>query len=388
VDPLAKLVAGRLKEQVPGPHPDPELLAAFAGHALPDADRGKLLQHLGACSDCREILYLAMPDSAEAQRILSFKPKPLPRFALRWGTLAASVAIAGIFFVTGRHRIATTPQQKSTSASYAPSSAQIAKEKRPAELDELRDGRVMRETRTETKTRPAAKHMTAKLQAGLTFDQSEQVHFTAPVVRANRDDSKQDASRRKDKAAATTISGLVNSKSVTNAVTLDTPKSANESVEGSSESVAVAEPKQATAELQLKKSVGGMNRAESAAKVAGGADALALAAPQWTLSGNGEIQRSTDAGETWQKVAVASGTVFRALSAVGTHVWAGGSAGVLYHSADSGQTWIRVEPVSDGHKLTADVTHIDFAEALNGTLNTASGEVWSTSDGGQSWHRK
>ena len=112
-----------------------------------------------------------------------------------------------------------------------------------------------------------------------------------------------------------------------------------------------------------------------------------MPAPRWTLSGNGEIQRSTDGGETWQEAAVASGTAFRALSAVGTHLWAGGSAGILYHSADSGQTWIRVEPVSAGQKLTADVTHIDFADALNGTVSTASGEVWSTSDGGQSWHR-
>ncbi len=155
--PIAKLVSGRLKAQVDGPHPDPELLAAFAEHALPDADRARLLQHLGACSDCREIVYLALPDSAEEQPMLAVKPNRRPMFALRWGTLAASVAIIGIFFVAARHRVFTTPQQKGTTELYAPAHAQIAAEKRPAELDEMRDARVNREKRLETKTRPAAK---------------------------------------------------------------------------------------------------------------------------------------------------------------------------------------------------------------------------------------
>src|SRR5579863_8022398 len=64
MDRMAKLVSGRLKAQAPtGPHPGPELLAAFAENVLPEADRGRLLQHLGDCSDCREVLYLALPDS-------------------------------------------------------------------------------------------------------------------------------------------------------------------------------------------------------------------------------------------------------------------------------------------------------------------------------------
>src|SRR5882724_9048405 len=60
---IAKLVSGRLKTQAAGPHPDPDLLAAFAENALPDTDRARLLHHLGTCPDCREILYLTVPDS-------------------------------------------------------------------------------------------------------------------------------------------------------------------------------------------------------------------------------------------------------------------------------------------------------------------------------------
>src|SRR5258708_21638857 len=99
MDRIAKLVSGRLKARAStGPHPGPELLTAFAENALPEADRGQLLQHLGACSDCREILYLALPVSVPAQKVLVLQPRPFRRWALGWGALVASVAIAAVFF--------------------------------------------------------------------------------------------------------------------------------------------------------------------------------------------------------------------------------------------------------------------------------------------------
>jgi photosystem II stability/assembly factor-like uncharacterized protein len=76
---------------------------------------------------------------------------------------------------------------------------------------------------------------------------------------------------------------------------------------------------------------------------------------------------------------------FRALSAAGADVWAGGNAGMLYHSSNSGQTWARVKPAAPGRKLEADITRIEFSDSLNGTVGTAGGEIWITSDGGHSW---
>src|SRR5258708_5826529 len=95
---IAKLVSGRLQTQVAGPHPDANLLSAFAENALPDVERTQVLQHLGACSDCREILYLATPDSASEQPVLAFRPKRAGGLALRWGALAASVVVVGALF--------------------------------------------------------------------------------------------------------------------------------------------------------------------------------------------------------------------------------------------------------------------------------------------------
>lgn len=107
--------------------------------------------------------------------------------------------------------------------------------------------------------------------------------------------------------------------------------------------------------------------------------------PQWTLSAKGAVQRSFDAGRTWQTVPVAK-AVFRALCSVGTHIWVGGKAGVLYHSADSGLTWMRLTPVSSGRQLGADINQVNFFDPLNGEVGTANSELWTTSDGGQTWN--
>ena len=104
MDPLKKLVADRLGAQVAGqPHPDAELLAAFAENALSPMEREGVLEHLGTCGACREVLFLALPTSSDTQKVLAV-PKPRPRFAIRWATAAACVVIAAAVFV-GRHEL-------------------------------------------------------------------------------------------------------------------------------------------------------------------------------------------------------------------------------------------------------------------------------------------
>jgi hypothetical protein len=110
-------------------------------------------------------------------------------------------------------------------------------------------------------------------------------------------------------------------------------------------------------------------------------------AQQWTLSPAGAVQISNDDGKTWQMVAVAANTSFRALSAVGRSVWVGGSRGILYHSVDAGRSWTPVVPAIQGQKLNSDIARIEFLDSRDGTLNTSNGEIWITHDGGNSWER-
>src|SRR5437667_10591880 len=105
MDGLRKFVSGRLQAPMAGPHPEPDVLAAFAENALLQAERAQLLQHLGACHNCREILYLAAPDSAATQQVLSYQPKRRSWMMFRWGALAASVVIVGVAVTAGHERL-------------------------------------------------------------------------------------------------------------------------------------------------------------------------------------------------------------------------------------------------------------------------------------------
>jgi photosystem II stability/assembly factor-like uncharacterized protein len=146
--------------------------------------------------------------------------------------------------------------------------------------------------------------------------------------------------------------------------------------------------------------------------------------PRWSINASGALQRSLDQGSTWQDVNVAdsltaapasmmlatnkrakelqdkdaennkiersksASIVFRAVSANGPEVWAGGSGGMLYHSTDSGSHWTRVIPSIQGATLTGEITTVAFTDAQHGKVSTSTSELWSTQDGGQTWQKQ
>lgn len=305
---MKKFVSARLQAQVAGPHPAPELLAAYAENSLSARDRHSLLTHLAACSDCRDALYLSMPE-VDTQPVLRPSYKS-PRLAVRWATLAASVAILGAVLLTNREMFYRHPQSIQPYSAAPPE--KIAELKEPLR-DRPADTRSP-EIQAANKVLPPFKHMTAKPQASMQFDQSGEVHFA----------SAQAANSPKQ------ISGA----------------------RVASDEMAVAKDKKAASPVS------------------------------WNLSPNGDVQRSLDLGKTWQNLPVA-GAPFRAITAVGDDIWVGGNAGTLYHSADAGQSWTKIDPVS-----AEDITRIEFSDSQNGLLTTANGRIWSTSDGGRTWHSK
>jgi hypothetical protein len=146
--------------------------------------------------------------------------------------------------------------------------------------------------------------------------------------------------------------------------------------------------------------------------------------PHWTISSTGGLRRSFDGGKTWQDVnvyaklrAFADSTemvstsnsgepakkfsktktttaaseppiLFRSVAAIDNQVWAGASGGLLYHSADAGSSWTSVTPSAHGSTLSGDIIHIEFSDALHGSVATSTAEVWVTGDGGQSWQKQ
>jgi hypothetical protein len=147
-----------------------------------------------------------------------------------------------------------------------------------------------------------------------------------------------------------------------------------------------------------------------------------LATPRWAISSTGALQRSFDAGQTWEDVNVAevalagrlktdstsayqadlqdkklqkkwkkesnAGLVFRAMAAMGAEVWVGGSGAILYYSLDSGVHWTRVLPTEAGTLLTGDVVGVELSDAEHTSVSTSTGEIWITADHGQTWHKQ
>jgi len=141
---------------------------------------------------------------------------------------------------------------------------------------------------------------------------------------------------------------------------------------------------------------------------------------RWSINAMGGLQRSLDQGKSWQDVDVigSAGTssganmrmamkssrekalakdkadmkqapvVFRAVSANGPDVWAGGSSGHLYHSSDAGGHWVQVVPAWSGVVLTDDIVSLQFADPLQGRIVTSSSGIWTTSDAGQTWQKR
>jgi hypothetical protein len=501
---LRRLVSGRLQAQAAGPHPDPDVLAAFAENALLQAERAQLLQHLGACHNCREILYLAAPDSAATQQVLSYQPKRRSWMMFRWGALAASVVIVGVA-VTARHSLLEKSTLSSQSrdlatapVSTSPKMAQekMAQEKAPADVESARD-RLATAPQPVAKERPELKHMTAKPQASMQFDDSDQVRVSTGLVadqaKKSRDDDLTINGRAvagptnqvtpaasaavagavaKDKsyvvgglansnALSAQISGRGNldgtildssgaaignakvstigpagektassdpegrfvfsaltpgtysikaeasgfkSSEVTNLAVMDNkvatvgvrlePGSAAETVEVSAAAVPMSEQTRADAPpspATVSGFAGGQAKGAVLQKsVATNAPSQMKTVPiaQWRLTAEGAVQKSLDSGRTWQKALVSRDVAFRSLCSIKQEVWVGANAGALFHSVDSGQTWNQVQPAAANQKLTSDIVHIEFSGPTNGLVTTSNGEVWSTSDGGQSWRRK
>jgi photosystem II stability/assembly factor-like uncharacterized protein len=109
------------------------------------------------------------------------------------------------------------------------------------------------------------------------------------------------------------------------------------------------------------------------------------AAALWSVTSEGKVQRSVDAGRSFTAIAVAPQVVFRAVAALGSDVWAGGTGGRLYHSSDAGATWEPVSIQQNGAALRETIIAVELNDAQHLTLTTESGAHWASDDGGRHW---
>jgi Photosynthesis system II assembly factor YCF48 len=416
VKDVPKFVLKRLQETPDKePHPDADLLTAFAEQSLVESERARVIEHLSLCSECREVVALTLPASDDAMVSTSTRPthSVWPGWTvLRWGIVTAGiVAIASVGILQYRQRhpkgeglnaVVLTAQNEKTAPAELPN-------RPPSTSAEL-------QIHPQTKNRERVgtrNNEQSNRQDNLTTDNARSLNHALPAPRGHY-------------VAGSGIAGGVGSGSggqaTAGAKLVPSPNvgqqpevpSSSETVEVEPQAVAAAPATESQLSDQLVQ-----DRKQQALEDESSKDSGAVkASPRWSISSDGRLQRSLDAGNSWVdvnpdlvprrstaailgenahqvakadkkvKTQQSSSAGFRALAAFGTEVWAGGSAAMLYHSRDSGAHWTRVLPSSSDATLTGDITSIEFSDPQHGRISTSNGEVWITAGGGQTWHRQ
>ncbi len=109
----------------PQTHPDADLLSAYVEQALPASEQRQIVEHLAACSACREVVALSLPALPE-KAAAAWKPTSKPRFwalGFRWAAVAATFAIAATLVVEKPWQHLSRPEVRSAQVqqSAAPS---------------------------------------------------------------------------------------------------------------------------------------------------------------------------------------------------------------------------------------------------------------------------
>ena len=114
---VPKIVRARLQRESPAaadPHPDADLLTAFAEQSLTAREQEPMLEHLARCGECREVVALALPateavaltSSVSTARIgcVTFAPSFVGQLWLRESSLSLRSASCNTASVTRKRR--------------------------------------------------------------------------------------------------------------------------------------------------------------------------------------------------------------------------------------------------------------------------------------------
>jgi Photosynthesis system II assembly factor YCF48 len=430
-------------------HPDADALTAFAERSLRDSERALVLEHLARCGDCRDIVALALPELDAAHAVtVPARSNWLTWPTLRWGFAVAGIVLIASFGVLryqdskpamtvakqsrqqditakvqsppAANTLAREPQKTVDAAQ--PSAKGLAVGVPPSSPEPKLSFRAAPPTVPAPPSRGAVgaviggqvgygPHMPTQQQQQTTANPLQAVVPAAPAA-------KQQNAGASANLRAPSVSETVNVQAA--AAQFETRQ--DEAQLQNQPSV----PSPSTGQLFDKDEssrVDKVGKAKPASNTTG-RDVMQLVAltPRWAINPAGGLQRSFDQGQTWQDVDVTAGAalsagaksltaakaartkeyyadkktlkvpasapLFRAVAVTGPDVWAGGSEGVLYHSVDSGNHWVQVVPAAAGITLTGDIVGLVFSDAQQGRITTSTGEIWTTSDQGQTWQKQ
>jgi Putative zinc-finger len=349
---IPQIVLNRLQAAAEETHPDADLLTAFAEHSLAQPERAFVMQHLARCSGCRQIISFALcgDEAGAGGAAVPAHTNWLAWPVLRWVSATAAVLLLlSIGVMRYEQRQSHEEAMVASSSSTQTAATETQRYSPSQETSEVMAPRQPAEVQAEARKRPADAG-----RGGTQRMRSEQL-LTARNQPQNQLIQLQ---------ALQPYQSFSNSDVVKAKAAVTTPAS-------SSAAAAVSPP---SIPLQTAPSL------------------MTRASPRWSITADGGLQRSFDAGQTWENVNVMPGAqaqpepVFRVVTAIGPEVWAGGSG--LYHSSDSGTRWQQVFPSATGATAAGDITDIQFSIPQEVKIATSKDETWTTSDNGRTWRKQ
>jgi hypothetical protein len=372
---LPKSVRDHLaRAQAPAtPHPDADLLTAYAENSLGAAERQHVTEHVAVCAECREVLFLAQPEVEQAQVVA--KPVAARRFAwMAWASVAAVIVVVGSAVVLRQEKVKPGFPTRETPLVMKAEEPKTEEAPKP-----FPSNTVASDNRTGTRT------------AANTKKQEEDLAVEAPaiaqsIVPPNKELAAAD--KKKDEMANSAgvsanegmqqnVQGVIGGKQI--------PSGPANTVNSNVTNVYTAQntaPAAAPAQKIQRKTELARNAAVPSTTYEYSMDAAVrqeLGRAHWRISKTGGLERSY-VSDDWKPVALGAGVTFRVISVVGDVVWAGGNHGALYVSRNGGIDWAPVKFDS-----TSDVASIHFDDEVNGKIQTEDGKTWKTADAGNSW---
>lgn len=315
-----------LAEGSGSPHPDEDVLAAFAEAALLPAERETVLTHLSYCAECRDVLGLASSGAEEPREMRPFllgrEERRAWHVVIPWLTAAAAILVVSSAVVLQRLK---TPTQN-------PVVATRRMEERPVQPTPLQRPQPMKQKH---EGRPAEQSP----------DASAPPMILSPSVAAG--------------AAASQGKG---------------PEPPTELARRSKESQRMGAETPASVSAFA-------NTTTSHALAA--ASAASVTRPHWRINEQGQPERAFGQG-TWHPVLPSDGARMEVLAVFGGQVWVGGEKSQVFRSYDDGTSW-RLVPLPEKPGSAHTIAHIRFESAQEITIESADGTTWTSTDSGESW---
>ncbi len=340
-------------------HPDADLVTAFLEQALTARERSEILEHLGRCHECREVVGQSLPE------VLRVVPARSAVNSLTWPLLRWAGAVTCIVVVATAvmwHRESRSKPEQ-VIAVQSPEVASIENKAVQPEVGAVPTGEQ------------AAK------------DTSHRQHFYAPMLRKKASPRKPVSAMAQEALSVTTADTQISQMQSSNA--LESREAAATSAPPTAiDGLVPGRAKEAEPAASANDVAPSAKQNLAALAAPSSLSARARLLPRWALTSEGNLQRSFDGGISWEKISVAPQSRLRALAANGLDIWVGGSDGALFHSGDAGQHWTQIRPIADGELLTADIIGVEFPNLQHGKITTSTMETWSTEDAGQHWRKK